>query len=283
MPTNQVRKRPVVSVPLGHNEDMDVTELEAARLTRDARYDGRFFTGVTSTGIYCRPVCPAPPAKSRNVKYFLSAAAAAEAGFRPCLRCRPEAAPGTPAWMGSSSSVARALRLIGEGALDTASVDELAARLGIGSRHLRRLFLHYLGATPVAVAQTRRVHFAKTLIDQTGLPMTEIALASGFSSIRRFNATFRNLYGRTPSELRSLSANGRPAQETGHYVFHLSYRPPHVPREFRRRISFNGRKGRIEVRPIQGKNQVELRIDFPEPSALLHIVNLVRHRLDFEK
>src|SRR5215471_5822288 len=246
---NQVRKRPVRTGPIGHNEYMDVAAFEKARLTRDARYDGQFFTGVTSTGIYCRPICPAPPAKAVNVRYFPSAAAAAEAGFRPCLRCRPEAAPGTPAWAGASASVARALRLIGEGALDTASVDELAERLGIGPRHLRRLFLRYLGATPVAVAQTRRVHFAKTLIDQTELAMTEIALASGFSSIRRFNATFRNLYGRTPSELRSLSASGRIPQEQGHYVLHLSYRPPQVAREFRRRISFDGHRGRIEVRP----------------------------------
>ena len=261
---------------------MDVAEFEKARLTRDARYDGRFFTGVTSTGIYCRPICPAPPPKPGHVRYFLSAAAAAEAGFRPCLRCRPEASPGTPAWMGSSSSVSRALRLIGEGALDGASVEDLATRLGIGARHLRRLFLRYLGATPIAVAQTRRVHFAKQLIDETTLPMTEVALASGFSSIRRFNATFHKLYGRTPSELRAISPASRSHQERGHYTFRLSYRPPYVPRKYRRKISFDGRSGRVTVRPMRGKNQVELHIEFPEPAALLRIVNDVRRRLEME-
>src|SRR5437660_5929644 len=122
---------------------------ERARLSRDPRFDGRFVVGVTSTGIYCRPICPAPSPKERNVRYYLSAAAAGEAGFRPCLRCRPEASPGTPAWLGASATVSRALKLIGESALDEESVDDLAERLGIGSRHLRRLFLKYLGATPI--------------------------------------------------------------------------------------------------------------------------------------
>lgn len=261
---------------------MDVAEFEKARLVRDARYDGRFFIGVTSTGIYCRPICPAPSPKASNVRYYLSAAAAAEAGFRPCLRCRPEASPGTPPWMGSSSSVSRALKLIGEGALDEGGVDGLAARLGIGSRHLRRLFLQHLGATPVAVAQTRRVHFAKRLIDETNLPMTEVALASGFASIRRFNATFRNLYGRTPRELRSASAASRVQREPGEYVFRIAYHPPAAPREYRRKISFGGRAGKILVQPIRGRNEVELHIDFPEPAALLKIVNLVRQKLDLQ-
>src|SRR6266849_7479051 len=149
---------------------MDVAVFEKARLTRDARLDGRFFIGVTTTGIYCRPICPAPSPKAQNVRYFQSAAAAAEAGFRPCLRCRPEASPGTPAWLGTSATVSRALRLIDETGLSDESLEDLAERLGISSRQLRRLFLKHLGATPVAVAQTRRLHFAKTLIDQTDLP-----------------------------------------------------------------------------------------------------------------
>jgi AraC family transcriptional regulator of adaptative response / DNA-3-methyladenine glycosylase II len=184
---------------------VDIEELEKARVARDKRYDGKFFVGVTTTGIYCRPICPARPAKSSNVRYFLAAAAAAEAGFRPCLRCRPEAAPGSPAWKGTSTSVSRAVRLIADGALDRGNVEKLAGRLGIGSRHLRRLFLQHLGATPVTVAQTRRLQAAKRLIDQTDLPMTEIALTSGFSSVRRFNATLRAAYGRTPTELRELT------------------------------------------------------------------------------
>src|SRR5258706_13352126 len=150
---------------------------QAARRSRDARFDGRFFIAVTTTGIYCRPVCPAPSPKEENVRYYPSAAAAADAGFRPCLRCRAEA---SPVWNGTSGTVARALRLIDESALDEAGVDALAERLGIGARHLRRLFLEHLGAAPVAVAQTRRIHFAKKLIDETALPFTEVALASGF-------------------------------------------------------------------------------------------------------
>src|SRR6266478_3491466 len=148
-------------------EDMnlDWQVCSRARLSRDARFDGKFFIGVLTSRVYCRSICPAPTAKEKNVRYYPSAAAAAEAGFRPCLRCRPEASPGTPAWLGTSASVSRALKLISESALDDGGVETLAERLGLGSRHLRRLFLRYLGATPVAVAQTRRVHFAKKLID----------------------------------------------------------------------------------------------------------------------
>src|SRR5215216_2025211 len=138
--------------------NLDREICERARLSRDARFDGRFFIGVTSTGIYCRPICPAPSPKEKNVRYYPSAAAAAEAGFRPCLRCRPESSPGTPAWVGSSTTVSRALRLIEEDGLSDSSLEDLAARLGIGSRQLRCLFLKHLGATPVAVVQTRRLH-----------------------------------------------------------------------------------------------------------------------------
>src|SRR5437879_9208769 len=140
-----------------------------ARLSRDARFDGKFFIGVLGSGVYCRPICPAPTAKEKNVRYFPSAAAAAEAGFRPCLRCRPECSPGTPAWLGTPSTVSRALRLIAESGLDDGGVEGLAERLGVGSRHLRRLFVKHLGATPSTVAHTRRLQLAKKLIDETEL------------------------------------------------------------------------------------------------------------------
>src|SRR5579862_2102543 len=254
---------------------MDTRIYQRARLARDPRFDGRFFIGVTSTGIYCRPICPAPQPKEQHVRYFPSAAAAAEAGFRPCLRCRPEASPGTPAWLGASASVSRALKLIGESGLDDGGVELLAGRLGVGSRHLRRLFLRYLGATPIAVAQTRRVHFAKKLIDETGLPMTQVAMAAGFGSIRRFNATFQKLYGRTPRELRG----GRNGHEAGRYTFRLGYRPPYdwksliefltpratpgieivTPDSYHRTISLDGRAGTIAVQPVPGENYLELR------------------------
>src|SRR5262249_30140618 len=144
-------------------------------------------------------------AKEENVRYYPSAAAAAEAGFRPCLRCRPECSPGTPAWLGTPNTVSRALRLISESGLEDGGVEVLASRLGVGSRHLRRLFLQHLGATPSAVAQTRRLHFAKKLIDETSLPMSQVAVASGFGSVRRFNAAISKIYKRPPTQIRKLS------------------------------------------------------------------------------
>jgi len=177
---------------------------DRARLARDPAFDGLFFTGVRTTRIYCRPVCPVRPARSANVIFFGSAAAAERAGFRPCLRCRPEAAPGTPAWNGTATTVTRAMRLIEEGFLNEASVAELADRLGIGPRHLLRLFVRHTGATPTEVAATRRVQKAKRLIDETGMPMSEIAHAAGFRSLRRFNDAFRATYRRPPSSFRAI-------------------------------------------------------------------------------
>src|ERR1700730_15440402 len=185
--------------------NLDWKVCSRARLSRDARFDGKFFIAVLSTRIYCRSICPARTCYESNVRYYPSAAAAAEAGFRPCLRCRPEASPGTPAWLGTSNTVSRALRLIGESGLENGGVEGLAERLGVGSRHLRRLFLQHLGATPSAVAKTRRLHFAKKLIDETTLPMSHLALAAGFGCVRRFNAAIRGTYERTPTQIRRLS------------------------------------------------------------------------------
>ncbi|MGA9852921.1 MAG: AlkA N-terminal domain-containing protein [Gammaproteobacteria bacterium] len=279
---------------------LDPRICDRARLARDPHFDGRFFIGVTSTGIYCRPICPTPHAKRLNVRYFPSAAAAAEAGFRPCLRCRPETAPGTPAWNGTSATVSRGLRLISEGALDKDSVDALSARLGVSARHLHRLFLQHLGAPPIAVAQTRRLHFAKQLISDTGLPMTQVALASGFKSIRRFNDIFHKLYGRAPSELRRLNHTARPGAEEGQYVFRLAYRPPYdwtsllaflAPRAtpgieevaqgaYRRSIVFKKQHGILEVRLLKRTHALEAHIRFPEPACLLQIVTRVRVLFD---
>jgi AraC family transcriptional regulator, regulatory protein of adaptative response / methylated-DNA-[protein]-cysteine methyltransferase len=172
-------------------------------MARDPRFDGWFYTGVLTTRVYCRPTCPVRPAMSRNVVFFATAAAAEQAGFRPCLRCRPEAAPGTPAWRGAAATVSRAMRLIERGYLDDGkTVEDLAAALGMTARHLRRLFGRYAGASPAAVATTRRVQRAKALVSETGLPMSSIAFVAGFGSIRRFNAAFRTVYRRAPSALR---------------------------------------------------------------------------------
>src|SRR5579863_3259275 len=197
-----------------------------ARLSRDPRFDGKFFIGVSGSGVYCRSICPAPTAKEENVRYFPSAAAAAEAGFRPCLRCRPECSPGTPAWLGTPNTVSRALRLISESGLEDGGVEVLAERLGVGSRHLRRLFLQHLGASPVAVARTRRLQFAKKLIDETRLPMSQIALAAGFGCVRRFNAAIRDVYHRTPTQVRRL-AHQTKDQPENQYLFRLRFRPPY--------------------------------------------------------
>lgn len=190
---------------------LDFAFCERVRHGRDRAYDGLIFIAVTSTRIYCRPVCPVRQPLSKNVRYYPSASAAESAGFRPCLRCRPETAPHSPAWMGVRATVGRALRLIEEGALDQADVNTLAERLGIGPRHLSRLFRVHLGATPSKVARTVRVQRAKRLIDGTALSMTEIAGQAGFSSLRSFNAAFREIYRRAPSDIR----RGRSAKASG--------------------------------------------------------------------
>jgi len=277
---------------------LDFDACDRARLARDPRFDGRFFIGVTSTGIYCRPICPAPTAKQKNIKYFPSAAAAAEAGFRPCLRCRPEAAPGTPAWLGTSATVRRALRLIHDGALDTESVEQLATRLGIGPRHLHRLFVQHLGASPLAVAQTRRLHFAKHLIDDTRLAMTDIALASGFGSLRRFNDAFRNTYGRAPRDLRRGQCGL--AEKGDALRLKLAYRPPYdwvairdflgtraIPgveqvtdKGYARSVSVAGKAGWIEVGPVPGETALELAVHDLGPESLFGIVSRIRQMFD---
>lgn len=278
---------------------LDTAICAQARKTRDARFDGRFFTGVLSTGIYCRSICPARSPKEENIRYFPTAAAAAEAGLRPCLRCRPECSPGTPAWLGTSATVSRALRLISESALEDGGIETLAERLGIGGRHLRRLFLQHLGASPVAVAQTRRLHFAKKLIDDSRLPMGEVAMASGFGSIRRFNAAFRKTYNRTPTQLRKLGAHA-PAMSEGECCFQLRYRPPFdwtsmleflAPRAtpevemvengvYRRVFSLNDHIGWFEASLDEDINAITLRIHYPQPRSLFLIVERVRRMFD---
>jgi AraC family transcriptional regulator of adaptative response / DNA-3-methyladenine glycosylase II len=279
--------------------DLDPLICSQARLSRDARFDGRFFIGVRSTRIYCRPICPVRTVKEQNVRYFPTAAGAAEAGYRPCLRCRPESSPGTPAWSGTSTTVSRALRLISESVMEDESVDAFAARLGIGSRQLRRLFLRHLGASPVAVAKTRRLLFAKKLIDETILPMSQIALAVGFGSVRRFNAAFRKTYNRTPSQIRQLAhfASILPENE---YLFRLHFRPPFhwdallaflagrvIPGveavesgSYRRTISLNGHSGSLCVSLEKSGSALQVLISFPEPRWLFLIVERLRRMFD---
>ena len=207
--------------------DLDHDACYRALAQRDSRFDGRFFTAVKTTGIYCRPVCPARTPHTKNVIFYPTAAAAQEAGFRPCLRCRPETAPDMGAWRGTSNTVVRALSLIELGALDQGDVETLAERLGVGERQLRRLFRQHLGASPIGVAQTRRILLAKQLIHETRLPMAEIAFASGFGSVRRFNEAFQALFARAPGELRRLGGEDVAVEADGEFKLLLRYQPPY--------------------------------------------------------
>src|SRR5580698_8195871 len=280
--------------------ELDWQICSRARLSRDARFDGKFFIAVlTGSRVYCRSICPAPTAKEKNVRCYPTAAAAAEAGFRPCLRCRPECSPGTPAWMGTPSTVSRALRLISESGLEDGGVELLAERLGVGSRHLRRLFLKHLGATPNAVAQTLRLHFAKKLIDETNLPMSELALAAGFGCVRRFNAGIRKVYQRTPTEIRRMTRQTS-IQPENQYLFRLPFRPPYdwhgilaflAPRatpgvelvesgSYRRSISLNGTHGYFEVSLDEPNTGLVVRLQFGNPRSLFFITERIRTMFD---
>jgi len=208
---------------------LNFAECDRARLARDPCYDGRFFTGVRTTGVYCRPVCPAQPL-SKNVCYFPSAAAAELAGFRPCLRCRPETAPFCPAWKGTRATVDRAVHLIVlDGALDRD--DACVESLGVGARQLSRLFARHLNATPIQVAKTARVQRAKRLLDCTDLSMTEVAMRAGFRSLRRFNAVFIEVYRRSPTQVRRFArVNGRGPRVENPEIRELGQLlPPNLP------------------------------------------------------
>ena len=275
-----------------NNVQLDDDLCFRATRSRDPRFDGRFFTAVTTTRIYCRPICPAKAARREHLRFFAYAAAAERAGFRPCLRCRPEVAPWTPAWNGTSATVTRALRLIGEGALDDGDVDALAARLGVTSRQVRRLFDEHVGAPPVAVAQARRVHFARTLLVETTLPISEVAFAAGFASLRRFNAAMRNAYRMPPRAMR----RGHASDDA--ITLRLPYRAPYdwngmleflgrraIPGvecvsggEYRRTIALGGAAGVLRVRDDGGALAVSVPRAFTR--QLKTVVDRVRRMFD---
>jgi AraC family transcriptional regulator of adaptative response / DNA-3-methyladenine glycosylase II len=271
---------------------------------RDERFDGRWFVGVVSTGIYCRPICPATPAKLNNCRFFPSAAAAQDAGFRPCLRCRPETAPDRGSWLGTSNTASRGLALIAEGELDgaEANVDALAERLGVSARQLRRLFQRHVGASPTSVAQTRRVLFAKQLIHETQLPMAEISLAAGFGSVRRFNEIFQRLFGRPPTALRARAATSLSegsAVSTGVTV-RVRYRAPYdwpailshlraraiagIERaddtSYSRTVLADGRTGTVRITHRPDIRSLAATIRFPHIEELSGIVTRIRNVFD---
>lgn len=277
----------------------DARTCEQARLSRDARFDGLFFVAVKSTRIYCRPMCPAPSPKPANVSYYGHAAAAEAAGYRPCLRCRPELAPGDGAWRRGDAVVARALKLIDQGVLAEQPLSVLAERVGIGERQLRRLFVDRLGAAPIGVHGTRRLLFAKQLLTETTLPITEVALASGFGSLRRFNTTFRDAYRMAPRDLRRHPV----ASAEDRLTLRLGYRPPYdfaamldflrgraLPgveavdeRSYARVIGPIATPGwlRVSAWP-DGEHALKLELHGTASSRLLEIVNRLRRMFDLD-
>jgi AraC family transcriptional regulator of adaptative response / DNA-3-methyladenine glycosylase II len=279
--------------------DMNDDACYRAIETRDHRFDGRLFVAVTTTGIYCRPFCPAPTPRRENARFFPTAAAAQEAGFRPCLRCRPETSPDLAFWRGSSNTVSRALGLIETGALDDAGVEALASRLGMGERQLRRLFRQHLGASPISIAQTRRILLAKQLIQDTRLPMAEIALAAGFGSIRRFNETFQQLYKRPPKALRRTTVTDQSVGTTGAVAVRLGYRPPYdweailsflraraIPGievvsggRYARTIAIGEQRGVLVVEHAD-RNCLKATVRFPDLKSLPAIIARVRRVFD---
>jgi AraC family transcriptional regulator of adaptative response / DNA-3-methyladenine glycosylase II len=280
-----------IAAPRATNDDggslaaLDRDTCYRALLSRDARFDGRFFVGVRTTGVYCRPICPARTPKPENVHFYPCAAAAEEAGFRACLRCRPEVSPGTPAWLGTSATVSRALRLISDGAVSEEGIGRLAERLGIGERQLRRLFDRHLGASPMAVLRTERLHLAMRLICQTSMPMTRVAENAGFASVRRFNAAIKEACGRSPTQLRHGRRAARLSRNGSSLVLRLAYRPPfdwalmadylrsraipgveRVDREaYRRTVRFDGGASSVTIRPSE--NERVLLVELPAELA----------------
>jgi AraC family transcriptional regulator of adaptative response / DNA-3-methyladenine glycosylase II len=209
-------------------EDVDDEQRYRAAASKDARFDGVFFTGVTSTGIYCRPSCPAITPKRANMRFYPTAAAAQEAGFRACKRCRPDTSPGSPEWNVRADVAARAMRLISDGAVDRTGVTGLAERLGYSERQVNRAVTAELGAGPLALARAQRAQTARVLTETTSLPLSDIAFAAGFASIRQFNATMREVFALTPTELRERAVRGRHGEVPvpGTIRLRLAYRAP---------------------------------------------------------
>ncbi|MBW3602551.1 MAG: helix-turn-helix domain-containing protein [Actinobacteria bacterium] len=266
--------------------------------SRDARFDGRFYTAVRSTGVYCRPSCPAQTPLGRNVRFYRHAAAAERAGFRACRRCRPDVGPQAPEWDVRADLVGRALRLIADGVVDSEGVDGLARRLSVGRRHLHRLFVAEVGVGPLAVARTNRAHLARRLLDDTSLPVARVAFAAGFSSVRQFNATVRAVYGRTPTGLRAPDRPAAPRR----LALRLAFRAPlrvddlldflrrralpgveHVDGAcYRRTIRTAGGGGVLELEPVGDDDVVWLRLRSEDPRALAPAAQRSRRLLDLE-
>ena len=267
-----------------------------ARLARDARFDGLFFTAVKSTGIYCRPICPAKAPAEHQVSYYPSAAAASAAGFRPCLRCRPDSAPGCAAWQGTNTTLQRAIRLIDEGGLQQQTQQQLAGRLGISERYLRKLFQQQLGMAPKQYALAQQVLFAKKLLHETALPVSAIAFHAGFNSVRRFNDAFKQQLKLSPLDIRRQSKTTADVLQLS-----LSYRPPLAWQQmldfwrnrtldgidwvdnqcYGRSFCFMHQPGWFEVTPVDD-NQLQLTLHWRGEHGLFSLIKQLRRLLDLD-
>lgn len=286
-------------------------QCQQARLSRDHRFDGMFYTAVKSTGIYCRPICPARAPSEHQIDYYPSAAAAAQAGFRPCLRCRPDSAPGSPAWLGNQTTLRRAITLISEGALIDGDQAALCERLGISERYLRKLFQQHLGVAPKQYALYQQILFAKSLLHQTQLPIADIAMQAGFHSVRRFNDAFFKQLKLAPGQIRRRRSSGVSAL----LELELNFRPPlnfALLLGFWRQRSLTGvewlngdsygrsfswpqipvertcagsvaqaRSGWFEVR-IKTEHSLALTLHWPYPDGLTQVVAHIRRLLDLD-
>jgi AraC family transcriptional regulator of adaptative response / DNA-3-methyladenine glycosylase II len=268
--------------------------------SRDARFDGLFFTAVTSTGIYCRPICPAQTPQASHVRFYACAAAAEAAGFRACRRCRPETSPGSPDWNVRADLVARALRLIADGVVDSEGVEGLASRLAVSERHLNRALVAEVGTGPMALARTRRTQIARLLIDTTDLPLTTIAFTAGFNSIRQFNDAMQASFGCAPSALRRALPTSN--AEPGRLTLHLAYRPPLASTAlfafleqraiagieeggatlYRRTVALGETRGIIEIEPQSARNALTLRVRLNRVENLNTLVQRCRLLCDLD-
>ncbi len=270
-------------------------EFYRAHLARDPRFDGKFFVAVKTTGIYCRPICPAKKAQLKNLEFYLYAAQAEEAGYRPCLRCHPETAPGSPLWLGTSDLVQRAMRMMDYGALEELSIADIASKLGIGERWLRELFQQQIGANPQTLLLTKKLDIAKNLLDQSSLAITDIAFSAGFKSIRRFNDAFKLRFHKTPSAFR------KEPEGKGQLNLQLSYRPPYawhnmlqflkhrcisgvesvVDNTYQRLITYHDSQGWFKVRPM-ADHKIDVEFKFNKIPNIVECVARLKNMFDLD-
>jgi AraC family transcriptional regulator of adaptative response / DNA-3-methyladenine glycosylase II len=298
---NRSESNPLANRP-GLAYELDPAFCWQAANSRDRRFDGHFFAGIVTTGVYCRSICPVSFGHPTNVRWFRSTEGAEKAGFRPCKRCRPEILPGSSAWFGTMGVVSHAMKLISQGAVDHTGLEQLADRVGIGTRHLRRLFNEHLGTSPLKIARSYRAHTARNLILETNEPFTEIASRTGFKSIRQFNHSVRETFGQSPTRLRLLRTTSQSLEGDAGIVVHLPYRTafdwssmihflkiratPGVEafedKTYRRTIEIGGRVGAIEVWHEADHARLSLRVIGIGCDSLMQIVQRVRRLFDLE-